>query len=78
MKLRWPIVRMKTVKIADCVNPCHYCEGPTYLAAHTDSDGVVEMIIVKCQKCGEIKRLYRDKPNFEMTLKRARLIAENS
>ena len=77
MPLQWPWKRgAQTTHIVNCENPCAYCQGPTYIQAHTDSDGNVEMFVVKCPKCGEIKRLYSKPRNVEMNLKLARKLAE--
>jgi RNase P subunit RPR2 len=61
---------------AVCSSPCEYCGSMPFFAAHVDSTDDIEMLILKCPKCGEIKRLHRKPPNFRMDLKRARIIAE--
>lgn len=52
----------KTIRFAKLSNPCPICEGPTFLEGHLSASKVPEMIVVKCPKCGEIKKLFRDKP----------------
>lgn len=57
----------KTLRFAAISNPCPICGGPTYLEGHLSATKIPEMLVVKCGKCGEIKKLYsqRPQPRFE-------------
>jgi hypothetical protein len=52
----------KTIRFATLTNPCPICDGLTYLEGHLSAMKVPEVLVVKCEKCGEIKRLFSTRP----------------
>lgn len=57
----------KTYRFAQLTNPCPICGGVTFLEGHVSATKVPEILVVKCPKCGEIKKLFstRPQPRFE-------------
>ena len=61
----------RTIQVAQITNPCDICESPNVVAEmYLDSDGQPDLMVVKCPKCGPIKKLYpgyrnRPQPRFE-------------
>lgn len=69
--LRTSVFGPKTVQLCDITNPCPNCDATGVKAEmYLDSDGNPEMMVVKCPKCGPVKKLYaghrnRPQPRFE-------------
>ena len=50
----------RTVEVCKMTNPCFVCDSLEMIAeAYLDSDGEAELLVIKCPKCGPIKKLYR-------------------
>jgi hypothetical protein len=70
-QIRHAVFGPKTVEICDVTNPCPVCEGPgVKMEVYLDSDGIAEMLVMKCPKCGPVKHLFqgyrmRPQPRFE-------------
>lgn len=52
----------RTYRFSRLTNPCPICGGTTYLEGHASAMKVPEVMVVKCEKCGEIKKLFSTKP----------------
>ena len=52
----------KTYRFTASNLPCPICGGTTYLEGHASAMKVPEVLVVKCPKCGEIKKLFSTKP----------------
>jgi hypothetical protein len=67
--LRDKITGARTVKLTPLSNPCPICDSTEcYAAVHLNSYGVAEILVLKCPKCGEFKKLYqmqRREPRFQ-------------
>ena len=61
----------KTVQVCDVTNPCPNCDSlGVKMEVYLDSDGVAEMLVMKCPKCGPVKKLFqghrmRPEPRFQ-------------
>jgi RNase P subunit RPR2 len=69
-QLKKSVFGPKTVQVCDMTNPCPNCDGPGCKAeVYLDSDGMAEMMSIKCPKCGPVKTLYagrfRPEPRFQ-------------
>jgi hypothetical protein len=63
----------KTYELSKVEGACPLCEGELFAVMHKDADGNAEMLVIKCLKDGEIKRLYRGRR--EPSLRNALLAA---
>ena len=53
----------KTIHMGRMTASCPICGNTEcYSAMHVSASGAAEMIVIKCPKCGEIKRLYSHRP----------------
>lgn len=52
----------QTYRFAVMTNPCPICSGTTYLEGHASAMKKPEVLVVKCETCGEIKKLFSTRP----------------
>jgi phage FluMu protein Com len=54
------VLGAKTIQLVKSSNPCPFCDNnDCHFQVHLDSYGNAEMLVLKCPKCGEVKRLYQ-------------------